>query len=274
MWNEFRKFNKPLNDELGEALVEYFFLKLPHHRINSLLHLWPTNVDDIFHGALLEARLFEKLCSTQLLSPLGSSGFQSTQASCVFHRLRLEKRVVPIPCVVEIIGMRNGWTHRFGFWLGKEHKKQEHEGCTEAKRLQPPTIKPLYTVRQSLSTRRNFPWHAMMYSTPMKKGVNLSWCRPLGEVRPRSLVFFFLSFSYRAAPDVQTLRAVPVRQETAAFALTAALGPRRSLLVINRVDVETRPFALTRSFVVDDAVYFKLVPPCAQDRAVEGRSRS
>ena len=54
-----------------------------------------------------------------------------------------------------------------------------------------------------------------------------------------------------------------MRQETAAFALTEALGPRRSLLVINRVDVETRPFALTRSFVVGDAVCFKLVPPCA-----------
>ena len=88
MWSELRNFNQHLNDELGDALFEYFFLKLPHHRFNSLLHLWPTNIDD---GAFLEARLFEKLCSAQLLSPLGSISFQSTQASCVFHRLRLEK---------------------------------------------------------------------------------------------------------------------------------------------------------------------------------------
>ena len=80
-----------LNDELGQSLFEDFFLKLPHHRVNSLLYLWPTNINDFFHGAFLEARLFQKLCSTELLSPLGSSGFQSTQGSCVFHRLRLEK---------------------------------------------------------------------------------------------------------------------------------------------------------------------------------------
>ena len=124
MWKELRNFNQHLNDELGEALFEYFFLKLPHHRVNSLLHLWPTNIDDIFHGAFLEARLFEKLCPAQLLSLLGSCGFQSTQASCVFHRLRLEKKGGAIPCVVEIIGMRNGRTHRFGFWLAKEHKNK------------------------------------------------------------------------------------------------------------------------------------------------------
>ena len=70
---------------------------------------------------------------------------------------------------------------------------------------------------------------------------------------------------YRAAPGVQTLRPVPVRQETAAFALTVALGPRGSLLVINRADVETRPFALTRSSDVADAVYFKLVLSAASD---------
>ena len=54
-----------------------------------------------------------------------------------------------------------------------------------------------------------------------------------------------------------------MRQETAVFALTEELGPRRSLLVINRADVETRPFTVTRSSDVDDAVHFKLVPPCA-----------
>ena len=135
-----------MNDELGEALFEYFFLKLPHHRVNSLLHLWPADIDDIFHGAFLEARLFEKLCSAQLLSPLGSSSSQSTQASCVFHRLRLEKGGA-IRRVVEIIGRHNGRSHWFGFWLWKEHKNKKDEGCTQAKRLQHPTIRPPYTVR-------------------------------------------------------------------------------------------------------------------------------
>ena len=164
MWSELQNFNQHLNDELGEALFEYFFVTLPHHRFNSLLHLWPTNIDD---GAFLEARLFEKLCSAQLVSPLGSSGFQSTQASCVFHLLRLEEGW----CDTARGG--NHWQAQWMeppvwvlAWEGAQ--KQKHEGCTQAKRLQHPTIRPLYTVRQSLSTWRNFRWHAMMHSTPMK----------------------------------------------------------------------------------------------------------
>ena len=124
MWNELRKFNQHLNDELGEALFEYFFLKLPHHRVNSLLHLWPTNVDDILHGAFLEARLFEKLCSAQLLSLLGSSGFQSTQASCVFHRLRLEKRVVRYGAWWKSLASAMDGATGLGFGLGRNTKNK------------------------------------------------------------------------------------------------------------------------------------------------------
>ena len=58
---------------------------------------------------------------------------------------------------------------------------------------------------------------------------------------PHAKSRFFFSLSCRAAPGVQTLRPVPLRQGAEAFAITGALGPRRSLLVVNRVDVETRP---------------------------------
>ena len=71
MWHGLRNFNQHLNDVLGEALFECFFLEL--------LHCHGLRTSTIFfHGAFLEARLVEKLGSAQLLSTLGSSGVQST----------------------------------------------------------------------------------------------------------------------------------------------------------------------------------------------------
>ena len=158
------------------------------------------------------------------------------------RHLRLEKGWCDTPR-----GGRDRWQAQWmepPVWVlaceGAQKQKTKNEGCTQAKRLQHPTIRPPYTVRRSLSTWRNFSWHAMMYSTPMK----LAKTQAPADFSARGTareVSVLSSFSCRAAPGVQTLRPVPLRQETASFALTRTLGPRRSLLVMNRVDVETRP---------------------------------
>ena len=85
--------------------------------------------------------------------------------------------------------------------------------------------------------------------------------------------FFFAS----RAKQLQTWRPPDpsrcVKKQSLLPLLWHWLEPRRSLLVINRVDVETRPFAMTRS-CSGRKVDFKLVPPNAGPKiAVERRLR-